>query len=844
MADIKREDFFDDDVLMAPIILKKNMEEAMVTLRQFIETTKLHSKTIGDTKSTTKLKEETAKLTLEQKELLKIQAKIAQEVAKDNEAYRAQEKQLKDLKQALKEKNQMSEAEAKTITAQIASIEKLGQALNINRQAYARLTTEEQRNTKAGKELLAIIQKQDKEFKELRVSMGQAQDNVGNYTSAMQGLDGVIGGTISRVQMLGKNLLALFANPVILGIAVVIALVAALASSVKTFYSSTGEGEDELARQQAVWKQFFNVVKKGWSDLGKSVTEFFGTDISDIAINTLLTTLEASMPWFYFVIEKIRKGFNDTKQAAKDLADAIDDIQTRQARNIIDKSEMELEYADLIYKSVQKNLYTEEERLAFRKEANELKEKELKLEQKIAEDNAKALLTEIGLAHLLTKDQIDRIDFRRDYNELDKEFTGDEMKRLAEAYAAVKDLQTNFLSEERKNKAAIDQLQEEIRQRDVKKAEEAAMEKYEIAKKEKDRMIGVIQQEVIEGRKLKIDGDREIANIEKTFSDDLIQAQIDGLKKLWGYEKLTAEERAEIDKKLYQLKLDLAKAYYDQVEILKEVEVKPFDWKKALQPYQQLANSVGQIFQQVFDNRLAQIDAEQKAIEKSTDRQIQLAGDNEQAQTAIQDRYEKKKAELDKKRIKEQRRAAIFEKSLAGVNAAINVAVAATNQGSKGDPYTALARVAAIVAALTPFVLSITKKDIPQYAEGTLDHPGGLAVVGDGGGRELVETPRGQMFFTPGKPTLMDLPEGAKVFSHDSEETLSALALGSLSLPIVHKQSNNDREIKKLGSKLDQIKSAIENKATPDHARIGNDIYGVKKYNDGSKKFIRNRSVY
>jgi len=53
---------------------------------------------------------------------------------------------------------------------------------------------------------------------------------------------------------------------------------------------------------------------------------------------------------------------------------------------------------------------------------------------------------------------------------------------------------------------------------------------------------------------------------------------------------------------------------------------------------------------------------------------------------------------------------------------------------------------------------------IPKYAEGTENHPGGLAWVGDGGRAEGVQMPDGSFYKTPAVPTLVDLPAGAKVY--------------------------------------------------------------------------------
>ncbi|MGH2319400.1 phage tail tape measure protein [Planococcus sp. SE5232] len=63
----------------------------------------------------------------------------------------------------------------------------------------------------------------------------------------------------------------------------------------------------------------------------------------------------------------------------------------------------------------------------------------------------------------------------------------------------------------------------------------------------------------------------------------------------------------------------------------------------------------------------------------------------------------------------------------------------------------------------------IPKWTVPQYAQGTKGHVGGLAVVGDGkgsnAGSELIRTPDGEMQLSPSKDTLVNLPKGTQVFS-------------------------------------------------------------------------------
>lgn len=67
--------------------------------------------------------------------------------------------------------------------------------------------------------------------------------------------------------------------------------------------------------------------------------------------------------------------------------------------------------------------------------------------------------------------------------------------------------------------------------------------------------------------------------------------------------------------------------------------------------------------------------------------------------------------------------------------------------------------------------LVIDQWKVPQYANGTNGHPGGLAVVGDGGGPELISSRNG-LALSPGKSTLVNLPKGAQVLPYQQTKYL------------------------------------------------------------------------
>jgi hypothetical protein len=188
MSTIKRTDIIDDEALQAPLILAKHFLEAVEAAKKVAESGMKISQSLAGpaaTQGTQKLKQVTEQLTAEQKELKKVGDQIATVTAKNNAQYQAQEKRLKEVRKAIKDKNDIGERDAKTITKQTASLKELEAALRINREAFANLRTEEERASESGQELLKVIQQQAASVAETREEMAQFGHNVGNYTGSI-----------------------------------------------------------------------------------------------------------------------------------------------------------------------------------------------------------------------------------------------------------------------------------------------------------------------------------------------------------------------------------------------------------------------------------------------------------------------------------------------------------------------------------------------------------------------------------------------------------------------------------------------------------------------------------
>lgn len=190
--------------------------------------------------------------------------------------------------------------------------------------------------------------------------------------------------------------------------------------------------------------------------------------------------------------------------------------------------------------------------------------------------------------------------------------------------------------------------------------------------------------------------------------------------------------------------------------------------------FENMAQAVGKIVSgitslmtDIYDAQIENIEKEQEANDEAYDKEIERiealeengAISTEEAEArkrAAEDKTAAKNAELEKKKASLQEKQAKWNKANSIIQAGIFTALAIT----EALPNLVLAALVGAMGAAQ--VALIAAQPIPKYAKGTKDHPGGLAIVGDGGKKEGIVTNNG-LFITPDKPTLVDLPAHAQV---------------------------------------------------------------------------------
>ena len=150
-------------------------------------------------------------------------------------------------------------------------------------------------------------------------------------------------------------------------------------------------------------------------------------------------------------------------------------------------------------------------------------------------------------------------------------------------------------------------------------------------------------------------------------------------------------------------------------------------------------------------------DDEIASIERLEEQGVISKEQAEARKQQIEDQAAANEEEIEKKRIEAQRQAAIYDKAISAAQAGIAIALAITKSLATPALIPWIATLGAVQLA------TILATPIPEYARGTDDHGGGLAIVGDGGRPELVVLPDRTMWRTPSTDTLVNLPEHAQV---------------------------------------------------------------------------------
>jgi hypothetical protein len=771
MSEITRQDLISDDALEAPAILTKELEKLLVVVGQVKTSSKEIGQGIGGA-GLKQSKEDTNKLTEEMRVLATVSKQIKTETAKQSDEYQKQATILKDLKEQQKQRNALGDKEAINVRAATSSIKELEAALKANRAAYAALRTEEERNTKTGKDLSKAIEEQYNEVVKLNKGMGVHKDTVGNYEGALTGLKAEL--KAARGEM--------------------VAIADTLGQSSKEYQAAAkraGEIGDKIADAKDEAKAFqgdtaIENLGTRFGLLGDKVKslDFKGaaTQIRGIAdISKAMTFKEAiaGLGGFGSALGQLGKALltNPIFLIAGAIAAAViafkyfESQAEKLTTSMIERSKREM---DALTKRYDHEIKLME---IAHKDATELE-----LEKQ------RAIIRTADTAIKAAGDTM-KIDYLASLAARSIVFTVNEekMAKLKEFNEAKKSAENEIeLIEARRKQKQIDD-----------------------AKEVTDKLIKEGQERI---KKIKALISEEEADIEPFNTiifgnEETNQTVLDQLNDLFGKTKNAIDQarnqelqdKAEHDANL--LKTDLS--YQENRRALfrqQVIEIRD-GLSEANGYYQQFSSAILNLSNALTAQRIADIDSEINKERERANNEILLAGGNAEAKARIQAQSEIRIAALEKKRRKEERDAAEQAKTLGIVSAVIKTALAVLNQLSSGDPYTAFARAAAAGALGAIEIAAISSQPLPKYFKGTEFHPGGKAIVGEQGA-ELMVMPSGNLQLTPSHATVVDIPRGTEVIPN--AETMRMLAMAGITRPEMIESRKDNRLLNEL-KELKQI---------------------------------------
>lgn len=177
-------------------------------------------------------------------------------------------------------------------------------------------------------------------------------------------------------------------------------------------------------------------------------------------------------------------------------------------------------------------------------------------------------------------------------------------------------------------------------------------------------------------------------------------------------------------------------------------------------------------------------DIEQERIEELSEKGVIKTEEAEARKRAAEKKTADKNKELEKQKAELQQKQARWDKANSIIQATIATSLAVT----KALPNLILAAIIGSMGAAQ--IAMIAAQPIPKYAKGTNDHPGGLAIVGDGGRPETILTDKGA-YITPSTPTLVDIPKRAMVIPEVIDYRNMRLKSDALMLDRMNRESGD-----------------------------------------------------
>lgn len=359
--------------------------------------------------------------------------------------------------------------------------------------------------------------------------------------------------------------------------------------------------------------------------------------------------------------------------------------------------------------------------------------------------------------------------------ELDLKIEQLELQRDVELHEAIKTEEDLALIDEKYN-AKRKELDEKFANEQNKKLQDGYVAQSIISNQAMQDELSALTDEYTNGIISKENYEKEKLRITEKYAIEQAQVAIDLAKTQLLTANLSPEDRLSMESKLAEAEIALAEKVRDaQVKAAEDTanahQEKMTKVAEGLQMAGELLNGFADLGSAIYERKIEEVEEEQDANQEAGDAEIErithleetgviTKEEAEARKRAAEQRTADKDKELAKKKADLQTKQAKMEKANSIAQTIISTSVAAI--AAWKNPLSAPFLLPLIIAQGAISLATIIAQPIPKYAKGTGNHPGGLAVVGDGGREEMIIS-GGKSWVTPSVPTLVDIPKGAVV---------------------------------------------------------------------------------
>lgn len=650
--------------------------------------------------------------------------------------------------------------------------------------------------------------------KKLDKANEKAAKSTKDYGAAMDFANEQTGGMVNQVKSLGKQFVALLANPV----GPFLLLIAGALASVTAYFRSTGDGADKLDKIMAAVGATVSFLTNKIIALGEKLVNTFEesetlgkvlTFVFDQIVNRISGIIDAASALVDIIgaiaegdWEKAKQGVinygkawiqtvtgignaaDEAKEKIKSLValtEAQDQLGDDIRDRILSKAQAQLEIEKQLFIAKDKANQTDEARLAALRKAVQISEEQSKIDIDLAVRKERAfaaellhkkgiITTEAEANKILAQGTTQLQDQLLSHKAIDEEL--EERKRLQ---ADVINLQREFFAENKKNVAQIGALETEIGN----EAREGRIQAFD----ERLRM------------------SKEVFTAEAIGAKSNLEIQ-EGLNKRFN-QRLVDDAKARADK---EKEIEKAKTERLKEEIKKRQELEATLFAAAA-----LAQTV---VLQFIDQRRAKLDEQSVAAEDQRKKELAAAEGDERKKLAINRKFDREQAKIKQKQAQADKQAALFNIL---ISTAMGIARVAPNP-------VLIALVAAIGAVQAAFVAS---KPLPKFWMGTKYSPDSF-VAGDRG-RELVV--RGNQGILADKPTIFTGMEGSTVFNkRETDNILGDMSDVGYALSYGSKVKNSVLSSSIISDRLNESNKLLRRIANKPEASLVIDEEGFRMY--------------